>query len=67
MTLDEFHAALKALGYDVPAAALEEVHPMLPNLQAMRRRVRRGYPREAEPAHTFSPVAGAMVPQEAER
>lgn len=56
MTKDELGAALKALGHDVPADALQEIADAVPVLAEMRRRVRnRATDRADEPAHIFVP------------
>lgn len=57
--LNDLEASFRQLGYTITPEALSEVMSVLPQLQAMRRRVRRGYDRADEPAHTFSAAESA--------
>ncbi|WP_420393564.1 hypothetical protein [Acuticoccus sp.] len=57
MTRDALREHLERMGHTVAPASLDEIYAALPVLEAMRRRVRRGYDRAAEPAHTFDAAA----------
>ena len=57
MTLEDLRSRLQALGYAVDERALADIHAAWPHIEAMRRRVRRGFDRAVEPAHVFSPRA----------
>ena len=55
-TYAAFAARLRAEGFEVSDATTREMWAALPNLDALRQRVRRNHDRADEPAHVFHPA-----------
>lgn len=53
MTRQDLEARLQALGYHVEPSSLDDIHAVLPHLEAMKERVRRRFQQSDEPAHLF--------------
>jgi hypothetical protein len=55
-TPDEIRASAKRAGLDLPEDLLQQLIAAWPAYEAMVRRIPRGHPYAAEPAHTFRPA-----------